>query len=241
VASAFRIRYRWAQPDPPRVAPGGAALIHRGSQTPVRPGSEETPPPRLSWAGMAGWLTAWPAEATRTSCAIAALPGPYGASATSARVNVLLAGLASCSWLTRASTDCSSKPGPVLIRAVHQTTRRSYAERSGFAGARRGEAGWPDQLAASSSRTSGGAGRLAHIPAHGGCGRWLMRVVVRDRWCTRLLYRGRSHLAGDDQSPGRAGSRRLHVQADRFTERRQLSCLHASELHGYAQVGIADG
>jgi hypothetical protein len=31
-------------------------------------------------------------------------------------VNVLLAGLASCSWLTRASTDCSSKPGPVLIR-----------------------------------------------------------------------------------------------------------------------------
>jgi hypothetical protein len=80
-------------------------------------------------------------------------------------VNVLMAGLASCSWLTRASTDYSSKPGPVLIRAVHQTTWRSYAERSGFAGARRREAGWPDQLAASSSRTSGAAGLLAVVPA----------------------------------------------------------------------------
>jgi len=59
---------------------------------------------------------------------------------------------------------------------------------------------------ASSSRTSGGAGRLAAVPAHGGCGRWLKLVAVGGRCCTRLLYRDRPHRAGDGPRPVRAGS-----------------------------------
>ena len=76
------------------------------------------------------------------------------------------------------------------------TTRRSYAERSGFAGARKREAGWPDRLAASSSRTSGAAGRLSAAPAHGRCGRSLMFVAVRGRCCTFLLYRPAARFVG---------------------------------------------